>query len=55
MLRWSLLFLIVALIAGFLGFWRLEGLAMWMAQAAFLLFLLMFVLSLFAGRRAPPV
>ena len=29
MLRWTVVFLVIALIAGGFGFWRLEGTAMW--------------------------
>lgn len=54
MLRWSLVFLLVALIAGFLGFGALEGMAMWFAQALFVLFLVLFLVSLVVGR-APRV
>lgn len=55
MLRWSLLFLLVALIAGFFGFWGVEGLAMWFARVLFGVFLILFVISLVLGRapRAP--
>ncbi len=53
MLRWALVFLIVALAAGVLGFYALEGLAMWIAKVLFLVFLVLFVLSLVTGRRTP--
>ncbi len=55
MLSWTLLFLMVAIIAGFLGFWVIAGLAAWIAKVLFFLFLVFFVLSLFSGRRRPPV
>ena len=51
MLRWALAFLVIALIAGLFGFWGLEGTAMWVAQVLFFLFLVLFVVSLIAGRR----
>jgi uncharacterized membrane protein YtjA (UPF0391 family) len=54
MLRWALLFLIIALIAGAFGFWGLEGTAMWIAEVLAIVFLVMFVLSLAMGRRGPP-
>lgn len=55
MLRWSLAFLLIALIAGFLGFFGVEGLAMWFARVLFGIFLILFVISLIFGRapRAP--
>ena len=49
MLRWALTFLLVALVAGLLGFWGLEGLAMWIAQVLFVVFLILFIVSLLAG------
>lgn len=55
MLRWALVFLIVALIAGGLGFWGLEGLAMWFAKVLFVVFLILFIVSLVMGRRGPPI
>ena len=51
MLRWALAFLVIALIAGLFGFWGLEGTAMWLARVLFFLFLVLFVVSLIAGRR----
>jgi uncharacterized membrane protein YtjA (UPF0391 family) len=51
MLRWALVFLVVALIAAVFGFWQLEGTAMWVAKILFFLFLVMFVISLIAGTR----
>ena len=50
MLRWSLLFLLVALVAGFFGFWGLEGMAMWFAKVLFFVFLVLFIVSLVVGR-----
>jgi uncharacterized membrane protein YtjA (UPF0391 family) len=54
MLRWAILFLVIALIAGLLGFWSLEGTAMWIAKVLFVVFLILFVISLVSGRRVPP-
>ena len=51
MLRWSLLFLVVALIAGVLGFGGIAGTSMWFAQVLFFVFLVLFVVSLIMGRR----
>jgi uncharacterized membrane protein YtjA (UPF0391 family) len=52
MLRWALIFLVLGLIAGFFGFWGIEGLAMWFARVLFVVFLIMFVFSLLFGRRS---
>ncbi len=54
MLGWAVTFLIVALICGALGLWALEGTAMWIAEILFVVFLIIFVVSLISGRRAPP-
>lgn len=54
MLRWSLVFLLVALVAGVLSFGGLEGMAMWFAKVLFVLFLILFLVSLVVGR-APRV
>ena len=53
MLRWALMFLIIALIAGVFGFWTLEGTAMWIAKVLFVVFLILFVISLIFGRSPP--
>ncbi|MBX9790285.1 MAG: DUF1328 domain-containing protein [Pirellulales bacterium] len=53
MLRYALIFLLIALVAGALGFWGLEGTAMWIARTLFLVFLVVFIISLVTGRRPP--
>lgn len=53
MLRWALIFLIFALVAGVLGFWQLEGLAMWIAKVLFVVFLAIFLVALVFGKRPP--
>lgn len=55
MLRWALVFLLVALVAGFFGFWGLEGTAMWIAKVLFFVFLVLFVISLFTGGMRRPI
>ena len=55
MLRMALLFLVIALIAAFFGFWQLEGTAMWIARVLFFVFLVIFVVSLLFGRRRFPL
>ena len=52
MLRYALIFLVVALIAGFLGFASLAGTAAWIAKGCFLVFLVLFVISLIKGKAA---
>jgi uncharacterized membrane protein YtjA (UPF0391 family) len=55
MLRWALMFLVVALIASALGMWGLEGAAMEAARILFFVFLVLFVISFVMGRRSPLV
>jgi uncharacterized membrane protein YtjA (UPF0391 family) len=55
MLRWALLFLIIALVAGALGLFRASFIASEIAWILFVVFLLLFVVSLVFGRRGPPV
>jgi uncharacterized membrane protein YtjA (UPF0391 family) len=51
MLYYALLFLLVSLIAGALGFFALAGTAAWIAKVLFVVFLIVFVISLLSGRR----
>lgn len=51
MLRWAVVFLIVALIAAVFGFGGIAADAAWMAKVLFFIFLVMFVISLVLGRR----
>ena len=53
MLRAALLFLVIALIAGALGLFRVEFLAAEIAWVLFVVFLILFVVSLVLGRRGP--
>lgn len=46
MLGWALTFLVVALIAGLLGFTSIAGAAMGVAKILFFVFLVLFVVSL---------
>jgi uncharacterized membrane protein YtjA (UPF0391 family) len=56
MLRWAVVFLIIALIAGALGMWGPEHVASQIAWILFVIFLVLFVVSLiFGGVRRPPV
>ncbi len=53
MLSWALTFIVIALIAAVLGFGVLAGTAMWIAKVCFVVFLVLFVISLITGRRGP--
>lgn len=46
MLRWALIFLIFALIAGLLGFTSIAGESMYIAKVLFVVFLVVFLASL---------
>jgi uncharacterized membrane protein YtjA (UPF0391 family) len=50
MLRYSLIFLLVALLAGVFGFTEVAGGSWLIAKVLFFLFLVLFVVSLFFGR-----
>ena len=51
MLRWALIFLVIALVASLFGFWQLEGTAMYIAQILAFVFIVLFLVSLISGRR----
>jgi len=51
MLRYALIFLVVAIIAGFLGFGSLSGTPAWIAKVLVVVFLVLFVLSLLRGKK----
>lgn len=53
MLGYSILFLIIALIAGVFGFTTVAGTAYLAAKVLFFVFLVLFVVSLLMGRRTP--
>jgi uncharacterized membrane protein YtjA (UPF0391 family) len=55
MLSWALTFLIVALVALALGFSGVAGLSMKFAWILFVVFLVLFLVSLIAPRLRPPV
>ena len=55
MLSWAITFLVIALIAGVLGFTTIAGTAIGFAKIVFLVFLVLFVLSFVMGRGTPRV
>jgi len=50
MLHWTLMFLVLALIAAALGFGGIAGAAAGIAKILFFVFLIVWLLSLFVGR-----
>lgn len=55
MLRAAILFLIIALVAGFLGLFRVEWMASEIAWILFVVFLILFIVSFVFGRRSTPL
>ena len=51
MLHWALIFLILALIAGVMGFGGIASDARWIAKILLFVFLALFVISLITGRK----
>ena len=51
MLYWTLMFLVIALVAGALGFGAIGGMAYGIAKILFLVFLVLFIVSLVFGRK----
>lgn len=49
MLKWSLMFLVVAIVAGLLGFTSIAGVSIEIAKILFFIFLVLFIFSLFIG------
>ncbi len=52
MLSYAITFLLIALIAGILGFGVIAGTAALIAKICFILFLFLFVVTLFRGKQA---
>jgi uncharacterized membrane protein YtjA (UPF0391 family) len=49
MLRWALIFLVIGLIAGVLGFTGVAGASIFIAKVLFFIFMLVFLVLLIAG------
>ena len=55
MLYWTVVFLVIALIAGALGFGVVGGMAYQAAQILFFVFLVLFIVSLITGAVRRPI
>ena len=55
MLRWAIVFAVLALVAGLLGFIGLQGDFAYIAKILLFVFLVLFVISLIFGRGSPAV
>jgi uncharacterized membrane protein YtjA (UPF0391 family) len=51
MLYYAIVFLIIALVAGFFGFFSVAGIAASIAKILFVIFIILFIASLIFGRR----
>jgi len=51
MLRYAIIFLVIAIIAAVFGFGGIAGEAVWIAKILFFVFIVLFVVSLITGRR----
>jgi uncharacterized membrane protein YtjA (UPF0391 family) len=49
MLYYTLIFLLIAIVAGILGFWAVAGVAAVIAKTLFFIFLVVFIISLLGG------
>jgi uncharacterized membrane protein YtjA (UPF0391 family) len=54
MLRWAVIFLIVAIVAAIFGFTGIAGVSSQIAWILFVVFIILFIVSLVMGRRGPP-
>jgi uncharacterized membrane protein YtjA (UPF0391 family) len=54
MIRWAVLFFLVAIVAAVFGFGGFAQEAAWFGKILCGLFLILFVISLLLGRKAPP-
>lgn len=55
MLRWAILFIILAVVAGVLGFGNMASGFESIAKVLLFVFLVLFVVALVMGRGAPPI
>lgn len=55
MLYWALIFFILAIVAALFGFGGIAGGAMWIAKVLFVVFLVLFLVSLITGWTRRPI
>jgi uncharacterized membrane protein YtjA (UPF0391 family) len=55
MLRWALIFFVVAIVAAIFGFGGIAGDAAWIGKILLFVFLILAVLSLIMGRRSSSI
>jgi uncharacterized membrane protein YtjA (UPF0391 family) len=54
MVRWAIIFFVIALIAAIFGFGGIAGDAAWIGKILLVVFVILAVISLLLGRRGPP-
>jgi len=54
MLRWTVIFLVIAIVAAIFGFFGIAASAAYIAKILFFIFIVLFILSLIRGRRRIP-
>jgi uncharacterized membrane protein YtjA (UPF0391 family) len=54
MVRWALLFFVIALVAALFGFGGIAGEAAWIGKLLLVVFLILAVVSMIVGRGSPP-
>ena len=55
MVRWAILFFIIALVAALFGFGGIAGDAAWIGKVLLVVFLILAVVSMLFGRKGPSV
>ena len=51
LLRWALIFAVIALVAAVIGFWGVAGISLQIAELLLFVFAILLIVSLIAGRR----
>jgi uncharacterized membrane protein YtjA (UPF0391 family) len=54
MVRWAIIFFVIALVAALFGFGGIAGEAAWIGKVLLVVFLILAVVSMVLGRRSPP-
>lgn len=58
MLRWAVIFLVIAIISGVLGFGYISGVSVQIAQILFIIFIVLFIIAVVANSlrgKSPPL
>jgi uncharacterized membrane protein YtjA (UPF0391 family) len=55
MVRWAIIFFVIALVAALFGFGGIAGDSAWIGQILLIVFLILAVVSMIMGRRGPSV